>query len=195
MNDEREATVEHLGELLRADLIDIDAFEVATGRVLAARTSEELALVVGALPSPVRMTPPERRMQQPLIMESRSSALSLTSTFQLARETRIESRSGAVVIDLGVAEFDDPVIDLYVTVSSGATKIVVPQGIGVQLVEVKGRSSAMRNDLGPSVTVPGMPLVRLHLTTNSGAVRLMRPKSPRARRFRFRFWRRRRSDD
>jgi hypothetical protein len=191
VHDERTAAVEHLGELLRADLIDLDDFDSATGSVLAATTAGELALVLAALPSPVRMTPAHRRLDQPLVIESHSGAVKMSSTWQLARETMVSTRSGAVVLDLGAAEFDDMVVDLHVTVSSGAVDIIVPFGVGVQLVAVSGQSSALRNDLGPTMALPGLPLVRLHLTTSSGAVKLRRPRPPRTRRRWFRFWRRR----
>jgi len=191
VNEQHSAAIEHLGAMLLADLIDLDGFETATSRVLATTSNDELGTVLRALPSTISWSSPERRLDQPLVITGTSSSIRMQGTWQLARTTTITTTSGSVSLDLGTAELDDEVIDLHVMTTSGSVRIVVPYGIGVQLVRTTTTSGSVKNRLGATPQLPGMPLIRLSLQTTSGSVKLQRPNTPRSRRRRrrFRLWR------
>jgi hypothetical protein len=180
--DERRAIVEHLGALLRDDRIDLESFEVATERVLATTTQDELAVVVATLPGPVRMTPAHRRMDRPLRLETSSGRIHMTSPWQLAEETSVRCRSGNVRLDLSQAEFDSDVVDLDIDSTSGRVEVIIPYGVGVQLVDVESRSGSFKNKLDGAVSVPGLPTIRISVSTHSGSVVLRRPSPPKTRR-------------
>jgi hypothetical protein len=192
--EEQRAVVEHLGVLLRDDKIDLESFEVATSRVLATTTPDELAVVVAVLPSPVRMTPPHRRLEQPLKLETRSGKIEMVSPWQVGAETHVSCQSGVVVLDLTMAEFDDDLIDLDLECRSGKITVIVPPGVGLQVVEANAASGMVKNELGHAVIVPGMPSVRVSASTQSGLILLRRPKPPKPPRRRW-FRRRDRDDD
>ena len=156
-----------LRELVVAGALDFDQFESAVAGLLAARTDAELAAVVQALPSPVRITPPERRLSEPLRLRGGFGPLRLAGRWQVAAETHVSVELGSVTIDLTDAEFDESVVDLHVYTGWGRVTIVVPPGVGVQPRQTRG---TVRSRLGPPV--PGFPLVRLDVTTNIGTVRL-----------------------
>jgi hypothetical protein len=73
-------------------------------------------------------------------------------------------------LDLTQAEFDDHVIDLHVYTGWGSITIIVPQGVDVQVIRHRGGADSR---LDPPV--PGLPLVRLDVTTNIGRVHLRHP--------------------
>ena len=143
-------------------------------------------MVVAALPPTVRMTPADRRLQQPLVLTASSGKLALRSRWQLGSETIVRCSSGRVVLDLAAAEFDDEVIDLELRCSSGRITVIVPHGVDVQMVDISGASGEVRNALGDGVGVPGLPLVRVSASTSSGKITLRRPREKKRRRGWFR---------
>jgi Cell wall-active antibiotics response 4TMS YvqF len=110
--------------------------------------------------------------------------LRLAGQWQAARETRLSADLGSVRIDLTEAQFDDNVIDLHVYTGWGSITIIVPRGLDVQVTHHRGGVDSRLER-----PVPGLPLIRLDVTTNIGRVRLRRPGTqqrdqiwPRARR-------------
>jgi hypothetical protein len=67
-------------------------------------------------------------------------------------------------------EFDDHITDLHVYTGWGSITIIVPRGVGVQITHHRG---GVDSRLEPPV--PGLPLVRLDVTTNIGRVHLRHP--------------------
>ena len=76
-------------------------------------------------------------------------------------------------VDLTEAEFDERVIDLHVYTGWGSITIIVPVGVAVQVIHHRG---GVDSRLEPPV--PGLPLIRLDVTTNIGKVRLRHPGRP-----------------
>ncbi len=97
--------------------------------------------------------------------------------WQLARETSISVELGSVTVDLTDAELDDRVVDLKVDTGWGAIRIIVPPGLGIEVVRHRGR---VISRIGPPT--PGLPLVRLTALTNIGRTHLIPAGSERRRR-------------
>ena len=173
--DAQHRATEFLKELYAAGHIDEGLFDTGVAELLTARTDTEVAEVVRALPAPVALTSPDRRLDRPLEIHSGMRRLRLTGRWQVARETHVSADLGSVRIDLTEAEFDDRVIDLHVYTGWGSITIIVPRGVGVQVLRQYG---GVDSQLEPPV--PGLPLVRLDATTNIGKVRLRHP-GPRGR--------------
>jgi len=171
--DAQHRATEFLKELYAAGQIDEGRFDTGVAGVLAARTDAELAEVVRSLPPPVALTSPDRRLGEPLEIHSGMRRLRLTGRWQVARETHVSADLGSVRIDLTEAEFDDRVIDLHVFTGWGSITVIVPRGVGVQVLRQRG---GVDSRLDPPV--PGLPLVRLDATTNIGRVRLRHPGPP-----------------
>lgn len=170
--DDQERATEFLQELYAAGDIDAARFDVGLAGLLAAQSDAELAEIVRSLPPPVSFTSPDRRLSKPLEIHSGMGRLRLTSAWQLAAETHVSADIGSVRLDLTNAEFDDHVIDLHVYSGGGSITIIVPRGVGVQIVKHRGGVSSR---LQPPV--PGFPLIRLDVTTMIGKVRLRHPES------------------
>ena len=96
--------------------------------------------------------------------------LRLAGRWQIARETHVSADLGSVRLDLTEAEFDGHVIDLHVYSGWGSITIIVPRGVAVQIVHHKG---GVDSRLDPPV--PGLPLLRLDVTTHIGRVHLQHP--------------------
>jgi hypothetical protein len=144
---------------------------------LPPRPRPKLAAIVRSLPPPMELTSPDRRLAEPLEIHSGTGRLRLTGRWQVARETHVSADLGSVRIDLTEAEFDDNVIDLHVYTGWGSITIIVPRGIGVQVTRHRG---GVDSRLEPPV--PGLPVIRLDMTTNIGRIRLRHPGTPPDRR-------------
>ncbi len=169
--DARHHATEFLKDRYAAGDIDGDQLEAGVAGVLAARTETDLAELVRSLPQPIPIVSPDRQLADPLRIRSGVGRLRLTGQWQVARQTHISAEMGNVWIDLTSAEFDDYVIDLHVYTGWGRITIIVPRGVAVQVTHHRG---GIRSDLDPPV--PGLPLIRLDVTTNIGTVRLRHPR-------------------
>lgn len=177
--DDRQRATEFVKELYAGGEIDAEQFGSGVAGVLAARSEAELAEVVRSLPAPVALTSQERRLAEPLEIHSGMGRLRLAGRWQVARETHVSADLGSVRLDLTEAEFDDHVIDLHVYTGWGSITIIVPPGVGVQVLRHRG---GVDSRLDPPV--PGLPLIRLDVTTNIGRVHLRHPGTRgRARRW------------
>jgi hypothetical protein len=177
--DDRQRATEFVKELYVAGEIDADRLDTGVAGVLAARSEAELAEVVRSLPAPVALTSRERQLAKPLEIHSGIARLRLSGKWQVARETHVSADLGSIRLDLTEAEFDDHVVDLHVYTGWGSITIIVPLGVGVQVIRHRG---GVDSRLDPPV--PGLPLVRLDVTTNIGRVHLRHPGSQdRARRW------------
>ncbi len=173
----RSRAVEALHALLAADRIDSAQFERAVAELLQARTEAELAELLRSLPSVSAMTPAERRRDGPLKLGGGFGRLRFEGRWQLARETSISVELGSVTVDLTDAELDDRVVDLKVYTGWGAIRIIVPPGLGIEVVRHRGR---VISRIGPPTQ--GLPLVRLTALTNIGRTHLIPAGSERRRR-------------
>ena len=169
-DDDQQRATEFLKELYAAGDIDAGRFESSVAGLLAAGTEAELAEVVRSLPQPVTLTSPDRRLGRPLEINSGVGRLRLAGRWQVAKETHVSAQLGNVRIDLTEAEFDDRVIDLHVYTGWGRITIIVPRGVGIQVTHHRG---GVDSRLEPPL--PGLPLIRLDVTTNIGRVRLRHP--------------------
>ena len=175
--DAQHRATEFLKELYAAGRIDEGRFDSGVAELLAATSDAEVAEVVRALPPPVALTGPDRRLDKPLEIHSGMRRLRLAGRWQVARETHLSADLGSVRVDLTEAEFDDRVIDLHVYTGWGSITIIVPRGVAVQVIHHRG---GVDSRLEPPV--PGLPLIRLDVTTNIGKVRLRHPGPGRKRR-------------
>lgn len=189
INDaDRVGAVARLRDLLGSGELSFDRFSSALDQALAASTHGELESAFTGLPLPVRMSPASRRLLRPVVIEARMSALDLGQGFQLGAETSVVASIGSVRLDLVSATWDAHEVDLRLEAHTGSIDVVVPRGVAVQLVHVKGQ--VVLEDLEPPV--PGAPVLRVEATAKTGAIRLTHnpdtvgPKSPRKRRW----WRR-----
>ena len=132
--DAQQRATEFVKELYAAGEIDADRFSTGVAGVLAARSEAELAEVVRSLPAPVALTSQERRLAEPLEIHSGLGRLRLAGRWQVASQTHISADLGSIRLDLTEAEFDDHLIDLHVYTGWGSITIIVPTGVGVQVV-------------------------------------------------------------
>lgn len=172
--------MEALHGLLAADRIDSAQFERTVAELLQTRTEAELAELLRSLPSAAPMTPAERRRDGPLKLGGGFGRLRIEGRWQLARQTSISVELGSVTIDLTGAELDDRIVDLKVYTGLGAIRIIVPPGLGIEVVRHRGR---VVSGVGPPT--PGLPLVRLSALTNIGRTHLI-PAGSGSRRRRLR---------
>jgi hypothetical protein len=170
--DAQHRAAEFVKELYAAGDIDAGRFDASVTGILAATTEAELAEVVRSLPPPVALTSADRQLTKPLEIHSGMRRLRLAGQWQVGKETHVSADLGSVRIDLTEAEFDDSVIDLHVYTGWGSITIIVPRGIAVQVTHHRG---GVDSRLEPPV--PGLPLVRLDMTTMIGRIHLRHPRT------------------
>jgi hypothetical protein len=168
--DAHQQATEFVKELYASGHIDAGRFDASVTGILTATTEAELAEVVRSLPQPVVLTSADRRLTNPLEIRSGIGRLRLTGRWQVGKQTHVSADLGSITIDLSEAEFDDDVIDLHVYTGCGSITIIVPRGVRIQIIRHRG---GLNSRLEPPV--PGLPLIRLDLTTNIGRIRLRHP--------------------
>ena len=178
--DRREQGVELLRRLVSLGKLDLAAFDSALDQMMSVATEAEFVGVVNMLPAPINMSPPERRLTEPLTIKATTQNIKLTGRWQVAKDTTVKCVTGNATVDLTEAEFDDRTILLTIRVVTGNATVVVPRGVDVQLV---GQTAAVKMEL--DAPVPGYPLIRLTSGAVTGKVRVRHPKQRRR-------WRRRR---
>jgi hypothetical protein len=166
-DDARQQAVEFLRELFATGDIDASQFDAGLSLLFAARTEAEIAGVIRSLPVAVAIPDPRRPRAEPLQIHSGIGRLRLSGRWQVASKTHVSAGLGSVTLDLTAAEFADRVIDLHVYTGMGSITIVVPRGVGVQVVKHRGGV-----DSRLYTPVPGLPLIRLDVATNIGRVHL-----------------------
>lgn len=173
----RSDAISVLQKMLSDDSVGVAAYERAVDQALSARTETELGEALRSLPAPVRVTPADRRLDKPLKIRGGTGRLRLDRPWQLARQTKVRAELGSVMIDLSQAQFDERIVDLSVYTGWGTITIVVPPGVGIQLLRAHGTLSSRI-----AAPLPGLPLVRLNAQTNIGRIRLRTPDDLRRRR-------------
>jgi hypothetical protein len=96
--DAQHRATEFLKELYAAGHIDEGRFDAGVAELLTATSDAEVAEVVRALPAPVALTSPDRRLDRPLEIHSGMRRLRLTGRWQVARETHVSADLGSVRI-------------------------------------------------------------------------------------------------
>ncbi len=94
--DAQHRATEFLKELYAAGRIDEGRLDTGVAELLAAASDAEVAEVVRALPPPVALTSPDRRLDQPLEIHSGMRRLRLAGRWQMARETHLSADLGSV---------------------------------------------------------------------------------------------------
>ncbi|MGO8871795.1 MAG: hypothetical protein ACLQPH_10420 [Acidimicrobiales bacterium] len=176
-DDVRQRAIDFLQGLLTSGKVDMDRFQQALDGLFGSRTDADLASVVSNLPSPVEVTPPARRRQEPFEINASMNALHLAGRWQVSRFNKIQAGMGSVTIDLSEAEFDCWEVDLVVHTSMGSITVIVPCGFDVRLV---GRNGAVETALEPPI--PGFPVVRLSATSDMGTIRVVHTREQTQRR-------------
>ncbi len=170
--DAQQRATEFVKELYAAGDIDTGRFDTSVSGILAATTETELAERVRSLPPPVALTSADRRLTKPLEIHSGFGRLRLERRWQVGKQTHVSADLGSVRIDLTETGFDDNLIDLHVYTGWGSITIIVPRSVGIQITHHRG---GVDSRLDPPVPVPGLPLVRLDMTTNIGRIHLRHP--------------------
>jgi hypothetical protein len=169
--------------LLRAGLThgtgSLAEYESAIEAALKATTEAELAQIVRKFAPPVRITPPERRYAEPLVIESKGffADIRLAGRWQVARTTKVQTGPSKINVDLTEAEFDDWTIDLTLQTGLGDVILTIPRGMNVQLAGVSAGAHSTKNMAPP---VPGYPTIRLTVMIGFGRLRMKHPKLTRA---------------
>jgi hypothetical protein len=165
--DAREAALGRLRDLYSAGELSHTCFSAVLEQLFAARGHVDLESAMHALPPLVRLTPSARRLAKPLVLHAADGGLQLGSGWQLAEETTISTGVGSALIDLTVASWDTPHVDLHLE-TWGSIEVLVPEGVAVQLAGGAGRVR-----LEPlSTPVPGGPIVRISTAGPAGSIRI-----------------------
>ncbi len=170
-HDDRATAIARIHDLFSAGDLPIERlFETLEG-VIGAPGYAEMEAVMSTLPSLVRLTPPSRRYDRPLVLRVADGRLHLGPGWQMAAHTTVSTGFGACRLDLAAAHWDAPEVHLHLE-TWGSIKVVVPKGVAVQL---EGGSGRIRLE---SLTPPlaGGPVLRVSMAGPAGSVRVGHPK-------------------
>lgn len=171
-DEEREAAVELLQRACGEGRMTLEDFSVRAGAAWAADDRAELALVTEGLAEP----PPVGTSQPVSEMSAIFSEHKQYGRWRLPRRLSIRSIFGANKIDLREATIDadavrDGVVDVTVRVLFGETKLIVPEGVEVEMYgHAMFGNRTMR--LAPVPRRQGTPVVRLHCKVTFGELKV-----------------------
>lgn len=174
---DRLTAIARLRDLLSTGELAVEPFSAALDRVLGAESHAALESAMAPLPSIVRLTPASRRLAHPLVINAGINSLELGAGWQLAADTSVTTVTGRCRLDLTQATWDTREVDLRLESSTGEIEVIVPEGVSVQLVSVRGRVTL--NPLAPPL--PGGPLLRVTASATMGRIRIHSPIPARRR--------------
>lgn len=176
--EHRVAAIARIQDLFSTGELSLEGFSDLLAEVLAAPGQADLEAAMLALPPLVRLTPPWRRLAEPLILQAADGGLRLGLGWQLAADTRIRTGFGAARVDLTTASWDSRRINLHLE-TWGSIDVLVPVGVAVQLV---GGSGHIHLDPLSAPTIGGVVL-RISTSGPTGLIRIQHPKERNDRRF------------
>lgn len=178
---DRLAVVARLQDLAASGDLEIEQFTASLERVLAAGSQAELEESAAGLPSIVRLTPSSRKLTQPAVIDAAIHKLELGAGWQLGAETTVKTNTAKVLVDLSLATWDARDVLLHLQTNTGKMTVVVPRGVSVQIVSMKGRVET--DELAPPL--PGGPVLQVDAQANTGRIRFTHERpAPRQHRLR-----------
>ena len=160
-----------LHDLFSTGDLSLERFLELLEEVFAVPGHAGLEAAMLTLPPPVRVTPPWRRLTEPLILRAADGDLRLGTGWQLAADTSISSGIGAARVDLTAASWDSLEINLRLE-TWGSIEVLVPEGVAVQMVGGTGHIH-----LEPLVApIIGGARLRICASGPTGVIRIHHPK-------------------
>ncbi len=170
-HDDLVAALARLHDLFSTGEVSLERFLELLEEVFAAPGHADLEAAMLTLPPPVRVTPPWRRLAEPLILRAADGDLRLGSGWQLAADTSISTGIGAARVDLTAASWDSRQINLRLE-TWGSIDVLVPEGVAVRIVGGTGHIH-----LEPlAAPVVGGALLRISASGPTGVIRIHHPK-------------------
>jgi len=173
---EREVVVTRLNDATGEGRLTLEEFSERASAALAARTQGDLDVLVTDLPA--HTSTPALATSHPVPASgSRISQITPIGSvkrgghWRIDRDIEIGAVVGSVKLDLRRAEIAAAVVDMHVRATLGSVKIWIPQGVAVA---VDGTSVLGSRTIAESAAVPGAPLLRLHIDTVIGSVKVYR---------------------
>lgn len=167
---DREAAVDRARALFVAGVLPYRVFSRVLDDAFAARDRAGLAGAMSALPSPVRLTPPTRRLGGPLLVRAAEGGTAFGPGWQLAAETTVATGTGPVELDLAAASWDAEDVHLHLE-TWGTVAILVPAGVAVQVT-----MASVPVLLEPLVlSAPGAPVLQISARGPTGVIRVSNP--------------------
>ena len=174
---------------VRGDLTSAQ-LEEALERLVTARHPADIGAVIEALPIGISFTPAERRLGEPLVLQSVKSPVTITGRWQVGAQTEIIALMRPIVVDFTQAELDATEVELRVSayVRRSRAILIIPEYLQVVVTESKGQ---VVFEFERSQLLPGLPLLKLSANARLGEIVLRRPAEPNSQRRRGRIRRRR----
>ncbi|MBW4719426.1 DUF1707 SHOCT-like domain-containing protein [Saccharothrix obliqua] len=148
---EREHVVGVLQKAIGRGLITLDEFTERADRALAARTREELNVVLLDLTGVVNterpvavVAPPKERME----LKSTMSSMVRKGAWVVPQALLVRSRMGSTDLDFREADIQHPVVDVELDVAGGSVTMVVPDSATVDANDVEMSASSLRDKVG-----------------------------------------------
>lgn len=170
---------------------------LAEGRITLVELDERLAQVyaarfAGDLGPPPADLPADQLIRRPapvpvaesadevLVLRTRSGRIKRQGAWLLPARLSLEVTSGSVLLNLGEAVMQHPVVMIEVSLNSGSIKLLVPDGVTADVDRVATRTGWVRSTVPSVPTGNGVHLV-LSGSVGSGVVRIRTPRRLRAR--------------
>ncbi|GAA1757115.1 MULTISPECIES: DUF1707 domain-containing protein [Streptomonospora] len=181
---EREQISARLGDAYAEGRLGLEEFDRRSSAAYGAVFDDELLALVADLPAPGETVavpaPQPAQAAEAVELTSESGTLRRRGEWTVPRVLRIRSLAGSVRLDMSRARIPHPVVDIELSVLSGSTVLVLPDGATADLDRLHTGHASHRSRV-PAVRTPQAPHFVLSGETYTGALRIRYARGHRRR--------------
>lgn len=186
---ERDAAVERLRVAAGEGQITFDELETRMEAALAARTADDIAVLIADLPVPAG-TPSALEPAPAMRQAARHSSVERLGMWRVPEQIELELRHSSCVLDLRTPALPSNGVRIQVDARHSSVKLLVAEDAHVELDNLSRHHSATKDRGVHQVSVWSGPSIVVGGTLHHSAVRVLRPSDHSVGRMLW--WRRRR---
>lgn len=186
---ERDAAVERLRVAAGEGQITFDELETRMEAALAARTADDIAVLIADLPVPAG-TPSALEPAPAMRQAARHSSVERLGMWRVPEQIELELRHSSCVLDLRTPTLPSNGVRIQVDARHSSVKLLVAEDAHVELADLSRHHSAAKDRGVQQASAWSGPTIVVSGALHHSAVRVLRPSDHSARRVLW--WRRRR---
>jgi hypothetical protein len=172
---ERDAAVERLRVAAGEGQITFEELETRMEAALAARTADDIAVLVADLPVPAGAVSSALEPAPPMRQTARHSSVQRLGVWRVPEQIELELRHSSCVLDLRSPTLPPNGVRIQVDARHSSVKLLVAEGAHVELDEVSRHHSATKDRGVRDASAWSGPPIVISGVLHHSAIRVLRP--------------------